>query len=71
MQGVEAAGKNIVFSQTERRQQQEIDRTASLMGASKGAEAQARADETSAITGMFGGLAKAGLSGAFNSQQAG
>ena len=68
MQGVEAAGKQFVFSQTERRQQQEIDRTASLMGASKGAEAQARADETSAITGMFGGLAKAGLSGAFNSQ---
>jgi hypothetical protein len=70
MQGVEAAGKNFVFSQTERRQQQEIDRTASLMGAARGAEAQARADETSAITGMFGSLAKAGLSGAFNSPSA-
>jgi len=61
MQGVEAAGKEFVFSQTERRQQQEIDRTAALMGAATGAEAQARADQTSAITGMFGGLAQAGI----------
>lgn len=61
MQGVEAAGKEFVFSQTERRQQQEIDRTAALMGAAAGAEAQARADQTSAITGMFGGLAQAGI----------
>lgn len=61
MQGIEAAGKEFVFSQTERRQQQEIDRTAALMGAAAGAEAQARADQTSAITGMFGGLAQAGI----------
>ena len=61
MQGVEAAGKQFVFAQTERRQQQEIDRTAALMGAATGAEAQARADQTQAITGMFGGLAQAGI----------
>jgi len=66
MQGVEAAGKQFVFQATESRQQQEIDRTAALMGAAAGAQAQAKADQTSAITGMFGGLAKAGLSGAFN-----
>mgnify|MGYP007029081286 CR=1 FL=1 len=71
MQQAGAAGKQFVFSQTERRQQQEIDRTAALMGAARGAEAQARADETSAITGMFGSLAKSGLSGAFNSPSAG
>ena len=66
MQGVEAAGKQFVFQATESRQQQEIDRTAALMGAATGAQAQAKADQTSAITGMFGGLAQAGLSGAFN-----
>lgn len=66
MQGVEAAGKQFVFQATESRQQQEIDRTAALMGAATGAQARAKADQTSAITGMFGGLAQAGLSGAFN-----
>ena len=61
MQGVEAAGKQFVFQATESRQQQEIDRTAALMGAAAGAQAQAKADQTSAITGMFGGLAQAGI----------
>lgn len=61
MQGVEAAGKQFVFQATESRQQQEIDRTAALMGAATGAQAQAKADQTSAITGMFGGIAQAGI----------
>lgn len=61
MQGVEAAGKQFVFQATESREQQEIDRTAALMGAAAGAQAQAKADQTSAITGMFGGLAQAGI----------
>lgn len=61
MQGVEAAGKQFVFQATESRQQQEIDRTAALMGAAAGAQAQAKADQTSAITGMFGGIAQAGI----------
>lgn len=66
-QSAQAAGKQFKFAALENRQQQKIDRTAAMLGAATQAQAQAKADQTSAITGMFGGLAKAGLSGAFNS----
>ena len=44
------------FSQREKRETQQLDRTASLLGASKQAEAQAQMDGTQAITGMLGTL---------------
>ena len=55
------------FGQREQREMQQLDRTASLLGASKQAEAQAQMDGTQAMTGMFGSLA--GIAGsAFGSQ---
>jgi hypothetical protein len=66
MQQAGAAGKQFVFGVTEQREQQQLDRTASMLAQAKGAKAQAQADQTSAITGMFGGLAQAGLSGGFD-----
>ena len=60
IQSAEAAGKQFVFGATETRQQGEIDRTyAQMMGAAQ-AQAQAKADQTGAITGMFGSLASIG-----------
>ena len=44
------------FGQREQRQMQQLDRTASLLGASKQAEAQAQMDGTQAMTGMLGTL---------------
>jgi len=37
---------------------QQLDRTAALLGQANQATAQARADQTQAITGMFGSLAQ-------------
>ena len=50
------------FGQREQREMQQLDRTASLLGASRQAEAQAGMDKTGAMTGMFGSLA--GIAGA-------
>ena len=44
------------FGQREQREMQQLDRTASLLGASKQAEAQAQMDGTQAMTGMLGSL---------------
>ena len=44
------------FGQREQREMQQLDRTASLLGASRQAEAQARMDGTQAMTGMLGTL---------------
>ena len=56
IQSADAAGKQFVFSATESRQQGQIDRTyAEMMGAAQ-AEAQAKSDQTGAITGMIGSL---------------
>jgi hypothetical protein len=60
IQSAEAMGKQFVFGATESREQQQIDRTyAELMGA-KQDQAQAKADQTGAMTGMFGSLASIG-----------
>jgi hypothetical protein len=60
IQSAEAAGKQFVFGATEGREQGTIDRTyGELMGAAQ-AEAQAKADQTGAMTGMFGSLATIG-----------
>jgi len=57
MQQADVAGKQFVFSTTEQREVKEMDRTyAEMMGAGQ-AQAQAKADQTGAITGMFGSLA--------------
>ena len=57
LQQADVAGKQFMFQATEQRQMQELDRTASLLGAARSAEAQAGADSTQALTGMFGSLA--------------
>ena len=44
------------FGQKEQREMQQLDRTASLLGASRQAEAQAQMDGTQAMTGMLGTL---------------
>ena len=55
-----AMGKQFVFGETEKREVKEMDRTyAELMGA-KQDQAQAKADQTGAITGMFGSMASIG-----------
>jgi hypothetical protein len=65
-QQAEAAGKQFVFGAKEQREMQELDRTAAMLGAATQSQAQAQADQTSAITGMFGTVAQAGLSGGFD-----
>jgi len=65
-QSAEAAGKQFVFGAKEQREMQELDRTAAMLGAATQSQAQAQADQTSAITGMFGTVAQAGLSGGFD-----
>lgn len=60
IQQAQAMGKQFVFGATESREQKEIDRTyAELTGAAQ-AQAQAKADQTGAMTGMFGSLATIG-----------
>jgi hypothetical protein len=60
MQQAGAMGKQFVFGATEQRETKEIDRTyTELMGAEQD-RAQAKADQTGAITGMFGSLASIG-----------
>jgi hypothetical protein len=66
MQQAGAAGKQFVFGATEQREQQQLDRTAAMLGQQQAAKAQAQADQTSALTGMFGTVAQAGLSGGFD-----
>jgi len=60
IQQAEAMGKQFVFGATESREQAQIDRTyAEMMGAAQD-QAQAKADQTGAITGMFGSMASIG-----------
>ncbi len=60
IQSAEAAGKQFVFGATESREQAQIDRTyAEMMGAAQ-AGAQAKADQTGAITGALGSIASIG-----------
>ena len=66
MQQAGAAGKQFVFGATEQREQQQLDRTAAMLGQQQAAQAQAKADQTSALTSMFGTVAQAGLSGGFD-----
>ena len=60
MQQAGASGKQFVFGATEQREVKEMDRTyAEMMGAAQD-QAQAKADQTGAVTGMFGSMASIG-----------
>jgi len=60
IQSAEAMGKQFVFGATESRQQGEIDRTYAEMTGAAQAQAQAKADQTGAITGALGSIASIG-----------
>jgi len=60
IQSAEAQGKKFVFGATESRQQREIDRTYAEMTGAAQAQAQAKADQTGAITGALGSIASIG-----------
>lgn len=57
MQEAEVAGKQFVFGQQEAREMQKMDRVAGQLSGAQGRAAQARADQTGALTGMIGGIA--------------
>ena len=66
LQQADVAGRQFMFQTREQREMQELDRTASMLGAAQAAAGQAAADRTSALTGMFGSIASiAGTPGAF------
>ena len=56
VQEADVAGKQFVFTQKENREQQKIDRTAAELDNARMMAAQAQADQTSAFTGMLGGI---------------
>tara|TARA_A100001201_G_scaffold55699_1_gene54094 strand:+ start:225 stop:956 length:732 start_codon:yes stop_codon:yes gene_type:complete len=56
VQQAEVSGKQFVFQQKEIREQQKIDRTAAELDNARMMAAQAQADQTSAFTGMLGGI---------------
>ena len=56
VQQAEVSGKQFVFQQKENREQQKIDRTAAELDNARMMAAQASADQTSALTGMLGGI---------------
>lgn len=60
IQSAEAAGKQFVFGATESREQAQIDRTYSEMMGAAQAQAQAKADQTGAVTGALGSIASIG-----------
>ena len=56
VQTAEVEGKAFMYSEKEKREQQQIDRTASQLDNARMMQAQAQADQTAAVTGMFGGI---------------
>jgi len=67
LQQADVAGEQFMFSTRETRQMQELDRAASMLGASRAAEGQAQSDRTGAITGALGGIAQ--IAGGYMSTQ--
>lgn len=67
MQETEVAGKQFVFGQTEKREQQQLDRVSNQIAALRGQAAQARRDETAAVTGAISSVA--GIAGSFIGSQ--
>lgn len=56
LQAADAAGKQFMFNAREDRQNAKINRHSALAGAAAQAQAQARRDQTSAVTGMIGAV---------------
>tara|TARA_R100000541_G_scaffold21557_1_gene31517 strand:- start:658 stop:1386 length:729 start_codon:yes stop_codon:yes gene_type:complete len=56
VQQAEVSGKQFVFNQTETRENAKIDRTAAELDNARMMQAQAASDQTSALTGMIGGI---------------
>jgi hypothetical protein len=59
MQDVEAMGKKFVYSETESREMQQLNRLQNQINTQQGIKAQASADQTSALTGAISGVAGA------------
>jgi len=62
MQDVEAMGKKFVYSETEGREMQQLNRLQNQINTQQGIKAQASADQTSALTGAISGVAGAASS---------
>ena len=62
MQDVEAMGKRFVYSETESREMQQLNRLQNQINTQQGIKAQASADQTSALTGVISGVAGAASS---------
>jgi len=62
MQDVEAMGKKFVYSETESREMQQLNRLQNQINTQQGIKAQALADQTSALTGAISGVAGAASS---------
>lgn len=56
IQQADVSGKQFVFGQTERREMQQLDRVSNQIAALRGQEAQARRDQTAAVTGAISGV---------------
>ena len=59
LQQADASGRAFVYGEQEKREQQQLDRTASLIGMAETVRAQSQADQTSAGLSMFGGVTDA------------
>ena len=62
MQDVDAMGKKFVYSETEYREMQQLNRLQNQINTQQGIKAQASADQTSALTGAISGVAGAASS---------
>mgnify|MGYP000008768267 CR=1 FL=1 len=62
MQDAEAMGKKFVYSETESREMQQLNRLQNQINTQQGIKAQASADQTSALTGAISGVAGAASS---------
>ena len=62
MQDAEAMGKKFVYSETEDREMQQLNRLQNQINTQQGIKAQASADQTSALTGAISGVAGAASS---------
>ena len=59
MQNLDAAGKSFVYGEQEGREQEALNRLQGQIDNQQGIKAQASRDQTSALTGMIGGVASA------------
>ena len=66
MQNVDVMGQKFVYSETEQREQQQLDRVSGQLAQAQGQRAQAAKDQTAAITGAIGSMA--GVAGSYFSK---